>query len=849
MNSRLMRSIFLYILLFLIISISTVSAETLHLVNYPSDSMGDLRTEDNNGAHAIPSKWNVSGIPANSSVRDSQLCYFIFEIYEVVNFFDDDVTVYRIDNQTWETSTITASDLNTLTLDTPKTTTFNESFADDTWVCVNVTEQVQKAVDNGNVNLSLRIEDPDYAIDTFISVSDTGENKFGDYNGGDGPMCKMDTADGGGGSPFGNQPELTITYGNYTPPVSPSTPTITFDGVTQYSLSDGITFYEGLELTLQANITDPDSDFEVILYINGTAYNKTDTNTSVGVYEHTIGLNTNVHNITWYVTDYVDEVTDEDTFTVTQASSTVTLLVNGTTDTAGSSASMSTSISLPETVYLSQSFVTDDDGTYSYLIGGIDGGTNLNTTYRRNNADETWTAMAEVPVHIRESSCTYLNGNIWCFGGNAEGLSWTWDIFVYTVANDSWAKRPETLPYERASLTNGCPYLDRYIYIFGGKANKTGLADESVLRYDTLTATVTNMTNLTYPFRDGVVACKGDGAYLTTGYDDITGNHNITALYNMTTQTETRLATYPIKVRETAGDIIRGTNKLVVCGGYTTTTIKSCYQYDISGDSWSSIDDLPAIRRLHSATANTTSVIFAGGYSTTPEEEVFVYTIESQPNYVIQANNTAVNISAVTTDPNGLIYIDSNLTDFSISSGTTPYENTSVTITETEGNIYNITAWYEETTNYARSSKSVFVKIVEGAPVGDYITATFNYSTISFGSLSSGDINISVPNQVNGTLNVTIDTNANYKVTASGTNFTDGGTHTFSIDNLLMDTNSSKSNILLTDSLALGESSKTIDTGILSTQTESFHGFWINIPSNQYATSYSSTVTITYSNV
>jgi len=128
-----------------------------------------------------------------------------------------------------------------------------------------------------------------------------------------------------------------------------------------------------------------------------------------------------------------------------------------------------------------------------------------------------------------------------------------------------------------------------------------------------------------------------------------------------------------------------------------------------------------------------------------------------------------------------------------------------------------------------------------------YLSVTFNYASVSFGSVSSPSSDNIALNQTIGVYNVSIDTNADYSVSASGTQFSDG-THTFAVSNLKMDTNSTAGNLALGSAVALSGSPQTIDTYATSI-TLNYHGFWLSIPASQFAESYSSTVTITYANV
>jgi len=135
------------------------------------------------------------------------------------------------------------------------------------------------------------------------------------------------------------------------------------------------------------------------------------------------------------------------------------------------------------------------------------------------------------------------------------------------------------------------------------------------------------------------------------------------------------------------------------------------------------------------------------------------------------------------------------------------------------------------------------------ATVQGYIDVTFNYAEVNFGTLTAGTTNEEAPNQADGSYNCTVDTNTNYGVKAYGTDFSDGAGHTFAISNLKMDTNTTATNLALGDAVALSTSYVTIDTNIPYTETNSFHGFWLSIPSGQYAATYTATLTITYFSV
>jgi hypothetical protein len=138
-------------------------------------------------------------------------------------------------------------------------------------------------------------------------------------------------------------------------------------------------------------------------------------------------------------------------------------------------------------------------------------------------------------------------------------------------------------------------------------------------------------------------------------------------------------------------------------------------------------------------------------------------------------------------------------------------------------------------------------QLTVSASVQKYISVTFSYNTVDFGTLTSGTSDNPAHNQANGIYNVTVDTNYAYDVQAYGTDFSDGAGHSFSISNLKLDTNSTVDNLDVASAVALSSTAQTIDSYDY-TITQNYHGYWLSIPAGQYASSYSATVTINYVN-
>jgi hypothetical protein len=139
--------------------------------------------------------------------------------------------------------------------------------------------------------------------------------------------------------------------------------------------------------------------------------------------------------------------------------------------------------------------------------------------------------------------------------------------------------------------------------------------------------------------------------------------------------------------------------------------------------------------------------------------------------------------------------------------------------------------------------------IYVSATVGKYISVSFSYISVDFGTLNAGTTdNEPKPSHTIGIYNVSIDTNYAYDVNAYGTgDFSDGAGHTFAISNLKFDTDSAVTGLSVTNAKALSTTSQLIDS-YDATVTLNYHGYWLSIPAGQYAGFYVATVAIDYMN-
>ena len=154
----------IFLLLFILISISSAFALNITLNASNSCLTDGYITSDYNNSWFIDvvragtgvygwqgySKWNISSIPINSTIQDTQLCYLVDFTYPSVQ--EGHVGWMGLDNQTWDNATWNdrPSGLNTTFMNEENMTGCDTLCRK----CFNVTNQVKKDYDLGNVNTS-----------------------------------------------------------------------------------------------------------------------------------------------------------------------------------------------------------------------------------------------------------------------------------------------------------------------------------------------------------------------------------------------------------------------------------------------------------------------------------------------------------------------------------------------------------------------------------------------------------------------------------------------------------------------------------------------------------------------
>jgi hypothetical protein len=155
-------------------------------------------------------------------------------------------------------------------------------------------------------------------------------------------------------------------------------------------------------------------------------------------------------------------------------------------------------------------FSATSDGTYIYLLGGVD--QNFNTTatlWRYDPVSNTYnTSLSSYTIPTYFHACAYLNGKIYRIAGRAIGTDF--HVEVYDIATNTWSMAAN-YPFANHSLMAAA--LDNYVYAGGGNASPG-----NAWRYDPSTDTWTAIADLPAG-RSAAASGAYNGRWLLAGGD------------------------------------------------------------------------------------------------------------------------------------------------------------------------------------------------------------------------------------------------------------------------------------------------------------------------------------------
>ena len=157
-------------------------------------------------------------------------------------------------------------------------------------------------------------------------------------------------------------------------------------------------------------------------------------------------------------------------------------------------------------------FSAASDGTYIYLLGGVDQNFNTTATLWRYDpvSDSYNTSLPSYTIPTYFHATAYLNGKIYRIAGAAIGTDY--HVEVYDIATNSWSMAAN-YPFANHNLMAAA--LGSYIYAGGGNASPT-----KTYRYDPSTDTWDDAAVADFPAgRSSAASGAYNGRWLLAGGD------------------------------------------------------------------------------------------------------------------------------------------------------------------------------------------------------------------------------------------------------------------------------------------------------------------------------------------
>lgn len=154
--------------------------------------------------------------------------------------------------------------------------------------------------------------------------------------------------------------------------------------------------------------------------------------------------------------------------------------------------------------------VVDD---FIMIACGFGGG---DKTYIYDLVTKTWTSGADAPGFSSEGASATKNGLVYCVGGGAGNIFWTYD-----PVGDAWDDTLMQMPTSRGGL--GVAIVDDYLYAIGGRPGAAGPKSappmSTVERYNILSDSWTTVASLPSARSDLSAIKIGGKIYVIGGFD------------------------------------------------------------------------------------------------------------------------------------------------------------------------------------------------------------------------------------------------------------------------------------------------------------------------------------------
>jgi N-acetylneuraminic acid mutarotase len=295
-----------------------------------------------------------------------------------------------------------------------------------------------------------------------------------------------------------------------------------------------------------------------------------------------------------------------------------------------------------------------------FAIGGENAGTPLNRVERLQTDATAWETLAPMPSTRHAMGAAVFGGEIFVFGGAANGNAVVDNVEVYSIADNTW--RNDVAPLPRARAGFGTAVIDDEIYLVGGEGAGGALVNE-VDVYSFETDTWRQVASLPTPrsfLSVGAVvnigrASSGDRAIVAAGGRDSGGNTTATVEeYVVEDDRWSTRALLPAgrhsgaSVAVTVADDVDDVRSEVwTIGGLRDTLVsREILGFSAPRDHVRRMPDLPEARFLHGAAHLDDRVYLFGGRDFSEETAAWAFDPETGTYEVLPALPSVQNAPA-----------------------------------------------------------------------------------------------------------------------------------------------------------------------------------------------------------
>lgn len=258
-------------------------------------------------------------------------------------------------------------------------------------------------------------------------------------------------------------------------------------------------------------------------------------------------------------------------------------------------------------------------------------------TTEPTDKDGIWLQTNGIAEHYKSDDSIYFSGT-WSNDGDTASTPYTFyygsavavgnDIYLFgSSAYSTTAYKYNTLTDTYTQLTNvpysffkgGAANVGTDIYLFGGDSSSSSAT--TAYKYDTLTDTYTRIAGVPVGFKRGSVASIGTDIYLFGTY-----NAKQAYKYNTLTNTYTKLTNIPYYFFDSA--IVAVGTDIYLVGAYNNYTVdRNMYKYNTLTDTYTQLTSIPYDFTMSSAVIIGTDIYLLGSGITGLTKNAYKYNV------------------------------------------------------------------------------------------------------------------------------------------------------------------------------------------------------------------------------